>query len=47
MRLYLIRHGEAASAEADAKRPLTPKGREQAERVARFLRPLGLSVSAV
>ena len=47
MRLYLIRHGEAAPEEVDPNRPLTPKGRRQAERVASFLRPLGISVSAV
>jgi phosphohistidine phosphatase len=32
--LYLMRHGEAASAEQDARRPLTPAGWETIERVA-------------
>lgn len=37
MKLYCLRHGEAESAEVDPSRPLTSKGREQAERVARHL----------
>lgn len=32
--LYLMRHGEAATAEQDARRPLTPAGRAAIERVA-------------
>jgi phosphohistidine phosphatase len=33
MRLYLVRHGEAASGEPDHERRLTAAGREQARRV--------------
>ncbi len=47
MRLYLVRHGEAAPERVDPERPLTEKGREEAQRVARFIQPLGLRVSAV
>jgi phosphohistidine phosphatase len=34
VQLYLMRHGEAASAEQDPRRPLTPHGRAAIERVA-------------
>jgi phosphohistidine phosphatase len=37
MRLYLVRHAEAAPGEPDALRPLTPEGRRQAEHVAERL----------
>jgi phosphohistidine phosphatase len=37
MRLYLVRHAEAASGEPDHERPLTRMGREQAARVAERL----------
>ena len=47
MRLYLVRHGEAKSAEEDPARSLTDRGRRDVEKVAAFLRPLGLCVSAV
>ena len=47
MRLYLVRHGEAVSEEADPARPLSSRGREQAGKVARFLKPLGISVGSV
>jgi phosphohistidine phosphatase len=33
MRLYLVRHAEAAPGEPDDERPLTPAGRRQAVRV--------------
>jgi phosphohistidine phosphatase len=33
MRIYLVRHGEAAPGEPDAGRRLTPEGREQSRRV--------------
>ena len=47
MRLYLVQHGEAKSKEADPERRLTEKGRCDTEKVAAFLRPLGLVVTAV
>jgi phosphohistidine phosphatase len=33
MRIYLVRHAEAAPGEPDSERRLTPEGREQARRV--------------
>jgi phosphohistidine phosphatase len=37
MRIYLVRHAEAASGEPDHERRLTPEGGEQARRVAERL----------
>jgi phosphohistidine phosphatase len=37
VRIYLVRHAEAASGEPDHERRLTPEGREQARRVAERL----------
>ena len=34
MRLYLVHHGEAVGPDVDPRRPLSARGREQAERVA-------------
>ncbi len=36
MKLYLVHHGEAVAEEQDPQRPLTPKGRADARRVAAF-----------
>lgn len=47
MRLYLVQHGEAKSKDVDPGRPLTEKGARDVEKVAAFLKPLGLSVGAV
>lgn len=47
MRLYLVRHGEATSEQMNPERPLTEKGRREALKVARFIQPLRLRVSAV
>ena len=47
MRLYLVRHGEAKPAEEDRVRPLSEQGRRDVQKVADFLAPLGLRVSAV
>ena len=38
MRLYLVRHAEAAPGEPDELRPLTPQGREQARDLGRRMR---------
>lgn len=38
MRLYLLRHAEAADIIPDAERPLTPKGRRDAEALGSLLR---------
>lgn len=49
--LYVLRHADAGDPGAwsgdDAARPLSPKGREQAERLATFLHGVRLSVDAV
>lgn len=36
MKVYLIRHGDAASAETDSARPLSAQGRQEARRIGRF-----------
>jgi len=38
MQLFLIRHAHALSEEQDPGRPLSPKGRAQVKRLAKFLR---------
>ncbi len=38
MRLYLVRHAEAAPGEPDELRPLTPEGRQQARDLGRRMR---------
>ena len=38
MELYLIRHAHALAEEVDPGRPLSPKGRAQVRRLAKFLR---------
>ena len=45
MRLYLVQHGKASPREENAQRPLTESGRREAQRVAEFIRPLGLDVA--
>jgi len=47
MRLYLVQHGQAKPKELDPGRHLTGKGVRDTEKVAAFLKPLGLSVSAI
>lgn len=37
MRLYLVRHGDAISEQADPERPLSDMGRQEVMKVARFL----------
>jgi phosphohistidine phosphatase len=44
---YLVRHGEAVSEAADAKRPLSPIGRQQIERVGRLALAKNVQVSAI
>lgn len=43
MKLYCVRHGQAESAEANPKRPLTKQGRCEVERMARYLYRHGLT----
>jgi 16S rRNA (cytidine1402-2'-O)-methyltransferase len=47
MKLYLIQHAEPKPKEQDPERGLSDKGRGDAERVAAFLKPLGIRVGAV
>jgi phosphohistidine phosphatase len=47
MKLYLVQHGQAKAKDEDPHRPLTPRGREDVEKVAAFLKPLRLGVRTV
>jgi phosphohistidine phosphatase len=47
MRLYLVQHGKAMPKEQDPERPLTPEGRAETEKMARFLTPLELNVDCL
>ncbi len=47
MRLYLVRHAEAAPGEPDELRPLTARGRRSAQALGRRLRDAGVVLDAV
>ena len=47
MRLYLVRHAEAAPGEPDELRTLTPGGREQARQLGERLRAEGVAPDAI
>ena len=47
MRLYLVRHGEAVSKEADPRRPLSDPGRTEVERLASFIDAAGIRVGHI
>lgn len=47
MKLYLVQHGEAYSKSDDPKRPLTEKGKSDANRLAVFLRQANVKVDHV
>lgn len=47
MRVYLVRHGEAAASRDNASRSLTRKGQTESERIGEFLSRLGTKVRAV
>lgn len=47
MRVYVVRHAEAAPGSPDELRPLTPRGREQARDLGRRLREEGVRPDAV
>jgi len=47
MKLYCVRHGEAASAECDAERPLTEQGVNDVTRVAAYLARCDVNVAHV
>jgi phosphohistidine phosphatase len=44
MRLYIVQHAKAAGKEVEPERSLTDEGRDEAERMAFFIKGLGLSV---
>jgi phosphohistidine phosphatase len=45
--VYLVRHGEAVPAEADPKRPLSARGRNEVEGTTRGLRDQGARVDEI
>ena len=47
MRVYLVQHGKAAATEEDPERGLTPGGRNETERAARFLADRGIPVREI
>ena len=47
MKLYCVRHGEAASAERDAERPLTEQGVNDVTRVAAYLANCDVKIAHV
>lgn len=47
MKLYLVRHGEAISPELDPEKPLSPRGREEIQKIARFLAVKSFPVSKI
>ncbi len=47
MKLYLVQHGEAIPEEIDSNRPLSDQGRQDVERLARFLAARGVRVPRV
>lgn len=47
MRLYLAQHGEATSEEADPKRPLTEKGKQDVTKTAKFLKASGINMDTI
>ncbi len=47
MKLYLLRHGDSTTAASDNERPLSEVGRQDITRLAKFIAPLKLHVSAI
>ncbi len=47
MHLYLVRHGEAKSAQEDPQRPLSSRGREEVDRVSRAVAKKGMVASRI
>ncbi len=47
MKLYLVQHGEAVPESQDPSRPLTDKGRREAERVAQHIAKLGIHMDKI
>jgi len=47
MKLYLVQHGEAKPESEDPQRPLTPRGSEEVQNVARIAKKLNLQPSVI
>jgi phosphohistidine phosphatase len=47
MRIYLVQHGESRREEEDPQRRLTEEGVRNVQKVAQFLRPLGLKLETI
>ncbi|NGX37143.1 MAG: hypothetical protein K1000chlam2_00295 [Chlamydiae bacterium] len=47
MKIYLVQHGKAVSAEIDPEKPLSPQGREEVERIGRFLGQKSFPLSVI
>ena len=47
MSIYLVQHGRCVSREENQKRPLTPEGVKEVERIAALLKDFGVKVSEV
>ena len=47
MEVYLVQHGESKSEAEDPTRPLTDRGREEVDAVARYVATLGIAVAQV
>ena len=47
MNIYLAQHGEAKSEKEDLQRPLTDKGREEVESVARYVAGCEIEVAEI
>ena len=47
VRVCLVQHGQALSEDVDPRRPLSPEGRVEVERVASFLASAGVRVSRI
>jgi len=47
MKLYMMQHGEAISKHDDPERPLTEKGKSDANRIAVFMRQAGVKVERI
>jgi phosphohistidine phosphatase len=47
MKIYLVRHGEAVSSQADPQKPLSEQGLADVRKVASFIKPLKISVEHI
>ena len=47
MKLYLIQHGLSLPEEKDAKRPLSPEGEEETQKIAEFLKARKIKVDSI